>query len=667
MKLNLTLVQQVIAGFTIVLGLQLLVASLSLSGQQRLANRVEMASQTITPLMQETAALTREAQQAAQLATQHAAETELRRLAPMQGAFLSATQAYNESMKRTQRLLDRLGDGQGAIQRVDTSIKGAFTLAEQHLEIHEQQLRATEAEYRALHDFEDTWQYFSPEMNDARFGMTEEELPARWLLASLEQDANHAAALLSRVPSMRSEESLAEVADQLTYFLGNIEAKNAIMLERFPMLADRLSMYVNLLVRHIRMDNGVLELQRRRLALGEQSRVMLQDLVLSLQTGLTDLASFNEQLKDQLDRTTLETRQSLNNSRSTIVIAFIVALIVGVAIAYRVVRGVRVPLRQLVKRLERLAKQDLRDNEAHCTEGEFGTISRSLDTLVGSLRHVIGQLKKQSDDLSELSTETSRISTDSRRDIDNQKAQTETVASAATEMEYTAKDVANNARETNQVVAQIDSSAQEGRKTVLLNRELVESLDSELTLGVDVMTELREQSQRIGSIVSVIQDIAEQTNLLALNAAIEAARAGDQGRGFAVVADEVRALASKTRASTSEINNMVESLQDCALKAADIMFRNKEKAIQCVEQSDLTRDSFQGILSELQRIKKMTIGIATVAEEQSRVTSEVAKSVVIISSVSDGVQRHAVDLEESSQRLTTMATTQQKLTAKFSM
>ncbi len=68
-------------------------------------------------------------------------------------------------------------------------------------------------------------------------------------------------------------------------------------------------------------------------------------------------------------------------------------------------------------------------------------------------------------------------------------------------------------------------------------------------------------SERIGSVVTLIERIAKETRLLALNASIEAARAGDAGRGFAVVANEVKTLADQTNNATSDIRTQIETMQ----------------------------------------------------------------------------------------------------------
>ena len=90
--------------------------------------------------------------------------------------------------------------------------------------------------------------------------------------------------------------------------------------------------------------------------------------------------------------------------------------------------------------------------------------------------------------------------------------------------------------------------------------------------SVDAIKRLSHHSLRVGEFLKVIKDVVAQTNLLSLNASIIAAQAGEQGKSFAVVAEEVRALAQRTSASTSEIEELVRNIQtetDCSRKGGN--------------------------------------------------------------------------------------------------
>ena len=87
----------------------------------------------------------------------------------------------------------------------------------------------------------------------------------------------------------------------------------------------------------------------------------------------------------------------------------------------------------------------------------------------------------------------------------------------------------------------------------------VDQSKNQMQSMIDTMSRINESSNKIGNIITDIENIASQTNLLSLNASIEAARAGEAGRGFAVVAEQIRQLAEQSTQSAVDTRELIEA------------------------------------------------------------------------------------------------------------
>ena len=210
-----------------------------------------------------------------------------------------------------------------------------------------------------------------------------------------------------------------------------------------------------------------------------------------------------------------------------------------------------------------------------------------------------------------------------------------------------------------------EQETKQGQQVVSQTVQSLAQLAKDASRSAEIINHLKQDSDKIGNILQVIESIAEQTNLLALNAAIEAARAGDTGRGFAVVADEVRTLASRTKDSTTEIQQMIEKLQRGTDNAVQATNQSEQATLQTAEQAGRAGDALAGISRAVKLINDTAQQIASATEQQTIVSRDLNKNLHRISDVAYQTADNMTQSAQASESLANLAEQLKALLAKF--
>ncbi len=370
---------------------------------------------------------------------------------------------------------------------------------------------------------------------------------------------------------------------------------------------------------------------------------------------------------------------SAQNNMSILAIVVAIATIVSVLFTIVSIRSLIMPIRSIIKAMSELAVGNTDIVLPPVSKTEIGEMASSMMVFVENKRK--GDALSQNEQMEQAIKQRRAEKMDQAiRGFEKVAAiAVEAVSGAAQELQNTsvgmaktvgdadmkASDVASIAMETSSNVQTVASAAEELSASIKEIAMQVSKSSSgageamqEVMKGEQFADNLASAATEIGNVSDFIGNIASQINLLALNATIESARAGEAGKGFAVVASEVKNLATQTSKATDDIARQIGNVQGIAKEMVSII---------------------SSIKHVVNNVNEYSATIAAAVEEQSAVTNEISKNMVVasngVSSISNNIgdvksatnnAEHATkDVLESSKLLSMQANNLNKEISKF--
>ena len=339
----------------------------------------------------------------------------------------------------------------------------------------------------------------------------------------------------------------------------------------------------------------------------------------------------------------------------------------SIACALMYTRSITRPVSQSLAIAERIAKNDLTEVIEVQGHDELARLMQAMKVMQEGLRSTLSLISDSSTQLASTSEEMHAVTEDANKGMQRQNNDVEMAATAVTEMSAAVEEVARNAAAASEAATRSNSAAVAGRAKVDETVRAINLMVTKVEGASQEVQGLAVMANDISKVLDVIRAIAEQTNLLALNAAIEAARAGEAGRGFAVVADEVRALAHRTQQSTSEIEQMISSIQKGTDAAVSAMVHTNAQAQTTLDTAQGAGTALVEITESLDTITERNVLSATASEEQAQVAREVDRSLVSIRDLSNQASEGASQTAIATSELTQLAVELNRLVKRFAM
>lgn len=331
--------------------------------------------------------------------------------------------------------------------------------------------------------------------------------------------------------------------------------------------------------------------------------------------------------------------------KTTAVALVIIAVIIAVLLGYTLSTRISGSIYYILRQLKKVADGDLTVHLTAKSKDEILLLANGVNSMTDSMKTLITNVTEASNALNlaaeqvSSSSETFMITAgdiqDAISEIESGVTQLdENSDDCLTQMDALSGKIANVTDDTKEIISLTESTSTSITDGISSMSTLTDSAKktSDITDNViQAIETLSDKSRSIGQIVESINSIAVETNLLSLNASIEAARAGEAGRGFAVVAEEIRKLADQSAQSAGQIQVIIDDIIDTTSSVVNIA---KEAAATVEYQGKAVAHTTESFLTMDKQVHSLLDSISEISESMQNMEHARSTTLNAIESIS---------------------------------
>lgn len=388
----------------------------------------------------------------------------------------------------------------------------------------------------------------------------------------------------------------------------------------------------------------------------KEKQPQMSDSMIEASSNLdTTYTNLNTLISKQVDTANEHLNMQYEQSSEINLVLFIILILIGIVIILVTLFTVIKPIKDANKQLNQIIEEidygagDLTKRITIKSKDEVGNLVEGINTFIDRLQIILQKIQKQSYYLEEsVDLVIDKVKT-SETNVNEVSKTMENLAAGMQEVSATSAQLSNGAGNVESSIMQMATKVQDGyqlsneiQKRSEVYRESAEngkintnSVMSDIKLVLEKSIDNSKSVSKIQELTDEILNISSQTNLLALNASIEAARAGEAGKGFAVVAGEIRGLATNTRETANNIQEIsqmvthgVENLANDAKKMLDFIDTQVLKDYDKFVDTALNyRDDAKNINEILEQFSSSTKTLEEIVSEMNLGINEIATTI----------------------------------------